>query len=42
MKTLAVATTNPLETLQEADLAVASLVGITPDVICALVAGKKS
>jgi HAD superfamily hydrolase (TIGR01509 family) len=42
MKTLAVATTNTLEALQEADLAVASLVGITPDVIRALVRGKKS
>jgi HAD superfamily hydrolase (TIGR01509 family) len=42
MRTLAVATTNPLDTLQEADLAVASLVGITPEVIRALVAVKKS
>jgi HAD superfamily hydrolase (TIGR01509 family) len=36
MKVIGVATTNPLETLSECDLAVASLEGVTPDVIGAL------
>ncbi len=42
MKVLAVATTNPLDLLQEADLAVIDLVGMTPDRIRALIGPQKS